>query len=393
MGTLITMGDTERTLTKYSINWEAIDAGVQAVNYCTPIKYSIYPGIVYHYISSPVQKVFPSVDNLVALKVPGIYFHPDFFLKVFYNEETEEFEASIIKPKGISAKESTFTVKFMSKRWLDSNQYFGGRFTTNAEYVNIWKVYNLVTREPRVPDISWLNQYVRILNPDDLEMYCTHQTTPTDRLTTLPSSDLNEFHRELDADIDEKENSIYTEYYSTNTNVINTIAHIQREIALGKGKGKGKYGFEKGKGKGYEFNMPRESPINLKLKQVLGSQSYIIDAEGMLHSWYAPDNLSRISVFKSENKSAHLEVINGLIDELQSMKSTFEASIKRDVEESKKAKRPNKPKGIFAVKSKPKAESDEDDKQDSSDRSEPTPVSRGKEKKKKKKSKKKSKKD
>merc|ERR1712087_22720 len=363
MGTLKKMEDSAVEMRKISINWKQIDKGKQANNYYTPEKYIIYPGVVYHYIAAPVQKVFPSVDNIMNFVLPGIYFHPDYFLAVHYNKTKKEYEASIIKPRNLDLKSVTFSIKFISKPWLSDNQYFGSEYTTNPNYVSVWKVYNLSSRESEVPDISWLEEYVGILNPDDLRSLCLNSRTDNERTRVCGKADYYDYHTRLEEDIDDQDNSVYASYYMDNEKTDNIVNHIKGEIGASKGKGKGK-GFKffpsKGKGKASDYEEMREPPIHPGIRHLTENDCYIIDLEGKLYSWSAPDKLTTISVFRSNDKRADLLTLKKVIEEMQTQKEAFELSIKRESKEDEDRRKPQdsrKPSSPESI-TRPRTESD-----------------------------------
>merc|ERR1712228_339403 len=335
MGTLTKMGDTERQLKQLVVNWKLLDRDRSSVNYYTQEEYSIFPGVVYHYLANPVQKVFPSVDNLVNFVLPGIYFHPDYFLSVHYNDMTERYEGTIIKPRAIDAKSATYTVKFISKKWLINNKYFGSAFTTNPDYVSVWKIYNLAKREFEPPDLEWLNDFVELLNPDSLETLATKSPTPTERTIVCGLKDALAFHKSLNEDTDDQDNSLYLEYYSADDDVMSVIRTFEDEIRSGKGgkgRGKGKqYWYSEGKsqGKGFE-QTPSQPPIDDNLRSLLNGECHIINFEGDLFSWVPDSDLRKITVYKNSSKAEDLLTIKQLRDELGSKERQFEVSIEKD---------------------------------------------------------------
>merc|ERR1739844_37725 len=377
MGTLMRMGDTTVEMKKRIINWKLIDGGFQAVNYFTPEEYLIYPGIVYHYIANPIQKVLPSVDNLLNFVMPGIYFHPDYFLKVHYNDKKEAYEAEIIKPRGINVKTSTFSIKFISKMWLSKNKYFGTSFTAGQEYVSVWNIYNLSTRDANSIDISWLDDIVEVLNPDDLEIYSANYKTEHERTRVLTKSCFNQFHEELDADADKGDDSVYVNYFSDSEKMIDAVNGIKEEIMIrrDKGKGNGKYFHMKGKGKEQGYDRQDLAPIHQGLRQLLDNECYVIDTGGTLHTWVPPNALSAITLFRSKDKRLDLLTIKKIIDELRSKKDAFESFIKKeekDQEEERKNHEERSTKTFY--KSKPK----DSDMSDSSSPSEKPKVTKRK---------------
>jgi len=109
------------------IDWTKIDTGKDRHKYETKNEYFIIPYVIYHYIGPPVNKLFPSGDNLKSIPVEGVYFTGSNFFAIDDISEDQP-ETNIVFPFVGNIEEVTYSVKFCSKVCLRENKYFGSSF-------------------------------------------------------------------------------------------------------------------------------------------------------------------------------------------------------------------------------------------------------------------------
>jgi len=239
--------EEEQPIKAERIDWSLIDTDSRREYYETQDRFMIIPHVVYHYIGPPVNRLFPSTDNLKQFCAEGIYFNENYFLELTWDEAEERYDAQLITPKIGNIFHVTYAPKFISKRFLTHNKYFGFKLTNSTNFVVYNKNYNFSQREaPEEIDISWLSDHVNLLNEDALDDRNIYSNVPNSQ---RPSKNLNGFHEQMNAFARNPESVLFDFLNNEETN--EEILRMKGAWLAMKGKGKGKY-----KGKGFRQANP-----------------------------------------------------------------------------------------------------------------------------------------
>jgi len=160
------------------IDWTKIDKGEKRVNYETSDEHTIFPYLIYQYLGHPVNRLFLSADNLRHYPCNGIYFADSCFIEVECDDD-DEYYATIIKINVGDLRRVTYSSKFISKKYLIDNKYFGFYFTDSLRHVvynktvNFERVFQNDTPENRY-NIKWLEDFITITNIEDHDELCIY---------------------------------------------------------------------------------------------------------------------------------------------------------------------------------------------------------------------------
>jgi len=158
-----------------NIDWSKIDTDVRRKNYETQDPYPVIKNIIYHYIGPPVNKLFPSADNLKSVLLPGLYFTGLNFLFV-RDVDSDSPDAEIVFPFLGDINKVTFSVKFIPNDSFYPQKYFGTKFTCSDEYTSAHYVLNLSKSVNSGNKDFRINSFdiVNVTNPDDAEKFSIH---------------------------------------------------------------------------------------------------------------------------------------------------------------------------------------------------------------------------
>jgi len=339
------------------IDWFSMDRDSRASNYCSNTEYLILPYVIYHYIGHPVNMLFPSTQNLTIFPCKGVYFHENYFVEVTESDDGEGFLAEIITPRIADLSKVTYSPKFISKRLLTKNKYFGYWFIDNPDFVQYSFTFNLMKRMGTVePNADWLNDYVTLINGDSINKKSIHSNVPLNR---KDNRQLDSFFTYVNETIND-DDSVIRQYLS---NEIEMPDEIHRMIskweakkgvqkgAKGKGKPKGKgKGYSKGKnfyyqtskGKGYNsYSQPNiiDEKIS-KILAVVDNPCFVIEDEA-IYKIDDEKNITKLSITNSDKDELQkdLEILLGVIKgKIRSCSMNSSKPSKVDEDEHKKPK-------------------------------------------------------
>merc|ERR1739836_97365 len=342
------------------IDWEKFDS--RCKNYESQKSYLVYPDIIYHFIGPPVNKLFPSTDNLLQFKTQGIYFNEYYFVEVSWNDDESRWEAEIISPVVSDLKRVTYSIKFISTRFLKNNRYFGFHYTDHSDHVCYSRSYNLNSMEGRSDyNFNWSDESITILNEDEVARKLIFTRPDTE------NKNIHSFFESIKADVKD-ESSEYYNFLIEGSQPPESISNLKdiwrekKEQQKGKGKDKssGKGYDNKGKGKG-GFNFR----VDAQLAMILSQKCYIIEDEDVYK--VAPDQeLHKISLTDSANRDQNIESLKVLIQILENKLAICE-SVKSKGASSKPSSPPKpkaKPKPVTKPASKTKRPIIEDEEDD-----------------------------
>jgi len=366
------------------IDWSEYDTDPRRDQYETQDPLMVIPHVVYHFLGPPINKLFPSTDNIKQFCAEGIYFNENYFLELTWDEDASRFDAQIVTPKIGNIFQVTYSPKFIGKRLLVQNKYFGFKHTNSTNFVNYNRNYNFTQREaPDKIDVSWLSNYVNLLNEDAIEDKNIYCSIPNSR---RPAKNFNGFHDQMQAFANDQSSVLFQFLNGEETN--EDLLRMKGEWLERKGKGKGRgypkgkgyfqgsfnpyqvvgqydkgksvpKGFQKGsyepKGKGVSYNHPQNaSPFN----EFVNKSCFIVEDDSV-YRYSKEKGLSKISISEISHLKQSIDEIETLLlvlqDKRELLKSRIKSSEKVQDDSIKEEEKP-----------KPRDKTKKDSKEDSS---------------------------
>jgi len=224
------------------INWSALDNHKEAINY-TLLNGSvnIYRHLSYVFIGPPVRMIFPHIQILNELVMPGVYFTGNNFIEVTMNGS--EYDAEIINYdiKGIS--EVQYCVSFIPAFNFKNQKYFGSSLCRNSKYTMYNRPIRMIEREPNSSNYSWLADLVNLRNEDDSEEFHVSSRSKNSQVKSINQTFFDGVDRSISEEIEVLVNLIRGDKVCDFT--LRIITGYMSSLSS-KGKGKGAYNLPTG---------------------------------------------------------------------------------------------------------------------------------------------------